>query len=1316
MRYFVFLILALACVVPAHAVDSLAPWNGWCEQGGWRVTVNGVQSTERVQRSFAACTVTVYAHGTLTPSPLFSDATGTIPLYNPFTATSTGSVQFYAADGRYDVQFSGAGIITPFTITDIHLCFACTGGGGGGGGGTPGGSTTQLQYNNAGAFGGTSSATYDSTKVPGEVDLQNVNNVMYVTTAWTWSQTPSGSLTASTPATVTLTPCPAGIDGRDNIGVIGITGVGTPEPVKLTGGGSCRPGLASGTINFTPANNHSAGYTIGSASSGIYEAMAASHNWTGTGGSGNTAISLKPTGAPVANGNVTYAYAVMGRIIPPNINQVINGNNAVLACTTRDACISIESTLGTNVTIRDLRFASNLDVRGWAISQTECAADLATIHTSVAHGIIVGDMVDVQRTDDSHYWGGSVSRAGSQFPTFGRVTAVTANTVTYPDTNCGTGVVGGSRALANTPGYINILNASIYTNESNTTLENMNFAIPGGSAMQFTGHFNNHVVVMNDQSFRWIGSFGQGLANGDGTGNCTNTNPYCGSMAYFPGSFTFGPSVAWLKNLDFSMGCHGNGLTAYNGNTVDWTGGISQAQAQWAMNTGIRRGGFGNVTFTDAYIEAGVCTNPDTNSSSSAGLIAYGRQHKWSGGEGPQGVIPTFVTGGATTYYYYLMTDDGSGNKSAPIYFGLAKPTTNTFDIYWPRVQPATAGTAPLTYTNPTYTLIRSTSSTLIPYTAGCAGGSTSACGSIAVAAAQCAGLMCHFTDNVTVSTSAVTIPAVPVYEPPVSFWPGPVVVQGGGRFNYDTSDLIGTVTSMAGNATPQVFSALNAAGVQRYSWGQSLGGSITLLDEPATGGSYLNTKGRLNLNRQSGNTIPLSSIITLVDSDPSKTLSTSGNRPLMDANDTYIGNDVASAAQNAVGLTFGAPASISNYIGSLPDGVSWKERLTSSLKTFNIRTLFVQPMISLLSCSGCGPFDRTTAPINDTFIRSPGAIGANWTLVDGTWQITTGPAFSTTYAYYDTITVDTGVSRAAAYYSAVSFTADQYAQATIVPANNILGICVRMAAAAPITAYCFTSGSNAKTVYKFVAGATTVLNTAVGVVANGSVIKLSINGSLLTAYIDGVVFYQTTDTAITTGSPGIYGQLNIITTSAGLSNFYAGNAGFTAIEDLNAGKLTLTGLIKAANTVRVATNFTTAANTNLQTITGLTWNLPAVATSYSFHCALSYSQGTANAAVAFGIQAATNAPTNIFANGTQQITVGPPATTVTGTLATLSTTTATAIVTGTPGATATNYVAELDGTIENPASVNVINIMTSTATAADAVTVLRGSYCSITP
>jgi hypothetical protein len=147
----------------------------------------------------------------------------------------------------------------------------------------------------------------------------------------------------------------------------------------------------------------------------------------------------------------------------------------------------------------------------------------------------------------------------------------------------------------------------------------------------------------------------------------------------------------------------------------------------------------------------------------------------------------------------------------------------------------------------------------------------------------------------------------------------------------------------------------------------------------------------------------------------------------------------------------------------------------------------------------------------------------------------------------------------------------------------------------------------------------------------------------------------------------------------------------------------------------RVITSDFTTSSATLVTITGLSWTVPATAQNFSFHCALSYSQATAAVANSFGIQAATNAPTNIFATAHEQITVGPPATFVDGVLATLSTTTATVIgPTFTPGATATNYVAYLDGTIENPASANTFNIMVLTGNASDAISVKRGSYCQL--
>lgn len=150
------------------------------------------------------------------------------------------------------------------------------------------------------------------------------------------------------------------------------------------------------------------------------------------------------------------------------------------------------------------------------------------------------------------------------------------------------------------------------------------------------------------------------------------------------------------------------------------------------------------------------------------------------------------------------------------------------------------------------------------------------------------------------------------------------------------------------------------------------------------------------------------------------------------------------------------------------------------------------------------------------------------------------------------------------------------------------------------------------------------------------------------------------------------------------------------------------------ANRVVVATDFTTANNTSLQNITGLSWTFPATAANYSFHCGMLYSQATANTGINFGIQAVTNNPTNIMALGVMELTIGPPSTFVASGLATLSTTTATAIVGSTPGALGTNYTMTIDGTLELAASANTVNIMVSTAAGADAVTIKRGSYCNL--
>lgn len=127
-------VVLLTLVPHARAADTLACYSGSSQLGGQRVTVNGIQSSQFVQQSFPLASTTVFIHGTTNLATIFTDATGSFPLPNPFTATSTASAFWCAANGTYDVTYSGGAITTPITIPSIILCFNCSGGGGGGGG------------------------------------------------------------------------------------------------------------------------------------------------------------------------------------------------------------------------------------------------------------------------------------------------------------------------------------------------------------------------------------------------------------------------------------------------------------------------------------------------------------------------------------------------------------------------------------------------------------------------------------------------------------------------------------------------------------------------------------------------------------------------------------------------------------------------------------------------------------------------------------------------------------------------------------------------------------------------------------------------------------------------------------------------------------------------------------------------------------------------------------------------------------------------------------------------------------------------------
>ena len=101
--------------------------------------------------------------------------------------------------------------------------------------------------------------------------------ITYVRSVYNWSQSPTNptTLSAMSPVSVTLTPCPTGIDTTSRAGYqVLVSGGGNSEVVNVVPtAGDCTPGASTGTIHFTPFNGYPAGYTVGSASSGIQETI-----------------------------------------------------------------------------------------------------------------------------------------------------------------------------------------------------------------------------------------------------------------------------------------------------------------------------------------------------------------------------------------------------------------------------------------------------------------------------------------------------------------------------------------------------------------------------------------------------------------------------------------------------------------------------------------------------------------------------------------------------------------------------------------------------------------------------------------------------------------------------------------------------------------------------------------------------------------------------------------------------------------------------------------------------------------------------------
>lgn len=105
-------------------------------------------------------------------------------------------------------------------------------------------------------------------------NLEWAPQAVFVSTPYNWTgQQPFTSLSIGS-NTITLTPCPKGVQGAatwTQLYILG--GTGAAEVVPVTGGTCAGDGIASGTVIVTCANTHSGAWEIVSATSGIQEAI-----------------------------------------------------------------------------------------------------------------------------------------------------------------------------------------------------------------------------------------------------------------------------------------------------------------------------------------------------------------------------------------------------------------------------------------------------------------------------------------------------------------------------------------------------------------------------------------------------------------------------------------------------------------------------------------------------------------------------------------------------------------------------------------------------------------------------------------------------------------------------------------------------------------------------------------------------------------------------------------------------------------------------------------------------------------------------------
>ncbi|HLW84643.1 MAG TPA: hypothetical protein VKR60_05465 [Candidatus Sulfotelmatobacter sp.] len=844
----------------------------------------------------------------------------------------------------------------------------------------------------------TPSATQAIAEPAGAVFTANRIGQKRMADQFNWKQSPTTpAALAPGSVTVTLSPCPQGflntINGSNSnhwIYVDSATGDAQQpgEPVLITAE-NCAAGSASGTITFSVAYAHAAGYALESGTGGIKEALNdANQVRYNTVVGNNTWVELTPNQVTTMKAPL-YWQTTMGRLT----------GSSLIECLVNMSCINLGDTNSLGWANGNSNLYTNNVMDGFWLRPSASMA-FWDVTPSTPTTIVAGSLSATLQipTCPAGFWplipnqilwlngtsGGLVTtayEAGAPGP--GEFVQVTGGTCTPGATN------GTINIVPATPGI-----SAFFAHGSGYTLSN--------GATSYIEDNSQNSVISNIETNGWVGNAGYGfilqndnnqaetLTNVNMLGGLRCDTDFCGATLFGPGPNTFNAGIT-----TFSGGTNAACAEWYDGNDLSIGPTVCQGFLNYAIFMSTKRGGsLQHAVIHTVHRERGGVSNSLGANLGAADIIVQGYSVTVDGNGDGVNEFPGFAVagspGGQLQAYYLSIMDVSDGTKTVPIPLGTAtvtNPNANNVTVRWVAAD-ALSGKA-INFELYRVALLAGVPG-IVPNPNVCDGlnGDPTCLVATNINPATICDIhgACTFTDNV--QTPAAVTPYTGIdgggtgYFPTNSFSPGGIVLNSSATYQGEPACLVvmgGWLNNFAsifdneippssclpsgGSFNPMLTAFSNNAGGYAQ-WG------LLLPDRNKTqdGGTWTNLKGRINLI--GGGSYPRDAF-TWMDSNPAKTMGSkldygSGaagslygavNRPQWDVGDVATGVE-----DGGTGLYDRVPATgvFDWYVGALPNnpgGTSsnWTEELAASGHTFKVPVTVNGNLTVTGTCTGCG-------------------------------------------------------------------------------------------------------------------------------------------------------------------------------------------------------------------------------------------------------------------------------------------------------------------------------------------------------------------------